>query len=48
VRVGADKPSYDHAIWGIAEGTAIEVMYELGLQPSYINLRNLESSKGLP
>ena len=38
-RVGADKPSYEYGLRGIAEGAAIEVIRTLGMEPAGVNLR---------
>ncbi len=38
-RVRADEHAVDYGIAGLAEGTAVEVMYTLGKEPGFVNLR---------
>jgi hypothetical protein len=38
-RVGADEQACQEAIRGIIEGTAIEIIRTLGMEPSYVNIR---------
>lgn len=38
-RVGADEDQTDCALSGLANGTAVEIIYMLGMLPSYENLR---------
>jgi hypothetical protein len=44
-RVGADLHALDYGLRGIAEGTAIEVIRTLGMEPEGVNLR-LDKPKG--
>ena len=39
-RVGADKDAFEYGMKGVAEGTAREVIYMLGLEPEYVNIRD--------
>ena len=37
-RVGADDPSFKQAVHGVAQGTAVEIIHTLGMEPEYVNL----------
>ena len=38
--VGADDPAYTGGLNGIVNGTAYEIISLLGMEPSYINVKN--------
>ena len=46
-RVRADNYLKIHALDGLAEGAAIEIIQELGLDPEWTNLKDLRSTKEL-
>jgi len=40
-KVSADDDSYSFGLDGIVNGTAKEILFTLGLEPSYVNIRQL-------
>ncbi|MCD6148981.1 hypothetical protein J7J18_06445 [bacterium] len=38
-KVQADHYAYTYGLDGVIEGTALEIIHLLGLEPSYVNLR---------
>lgn len=47
-KVAADDPAFEYALAGVIEGTAIEVVRELGLEPCFVNLRNVQHRRLWP
>jgi hypothetical protein len=41
MKVQADSNSFDYAVKGIAEGTALEIINLLNIQPSFKNIRRI-------
>ena len=39
VQVRADQEAFEHGMAGVAEGTAIEIIHTLDMEPSFLNLR---------
>jgi hypothetical protein len=37
--VRADEPAFQHGLYGVAEGAAIEIIHTLDLEPGYVNLK---------
>ena len=41
--VGADSPLFRQAIRGLVEGTAVEIIHTLNMEPGYVNLPRIPS-----
>jgi len=46
-RVGADEDALAYGMRGVAEGTAREIIYMLGLEPEYVNIRDFSPGKDI-